>query len=159
MSVELDSDANGAIDISKGGTNGTTAEDARTNLDLLAKSGKSGGQTLIGGKNATDALTLQGTSATGTPTSPAIVVLVGDNGSIIAETTLNNGNKGIGTNAPNENAILDVTSTTKAFMPPRMTTTQKNAIAIPTAGMVVYDTDTNKLCIYTGAAWQTVTSS
>ena len=66
------------------------------------------------------------------------------------------GNVGIGT-TPNANAILDVTSTTKAFMPPRMTTTQKNAIASPTAGMLVYDSTLNKLCLYT-TAWQTVTS-
>jgi hypothetical protein len=68
------------------------------------------------------------------------------------------GNVGIGTNAPNANAILDVSSTTKAFMPPRMTTTQKNAIASPTAGMVVYDTTLNKLCVYT-TAWETITSA
>jgi hypothetical protein len=67
------------------------------------------------------------------------------------------GNVGIGTAAPNANALLDVTSTTKAFMPPRMTTTQKNAIASPTAGMMVYDSTLNKLSLYT-TAWETVTS-
>ncbi|MEA2066839.1 MAG: hypothetical protein U9O65_07110, partial [Thermotogota bacterium] len=69
-----------------------------------------------------------------------------------------NGNVGIGTASPNANAKLDVSSTTKAFMPPRMTTTQKNAISSPTAGMVVYDTTLNKLCVYT-TAWETITSS
>jgi hypothetical protein len=67
------------------------------------------------------------------------------------------GNVGIGTATPNANAILDVSSTTKAFMPPRMTTTQKNAIASPTAGMLVYDSTLNKLSVYT-TTWQTVTS-
>jgi hypothetical protein len=61
---------------------------------------------------------------------------------------------GLGTATPNANAILDVVSTTKAFLPPRMTTTQKNAIASPTAGMVVYDTTLNKLCTYT-TMWET----
>ena len=70
-----------------------------------------------------------------------------------------NGNVGIGTATPNANALLDITSTTKAFMPPRMTTTQKNAIASPTAGMVVYDSILNKLCIRTSAAWETITSA
>ncbi len=65
---------------------------------------------------------------------------------------------GIGTSSPNANAALDVTSTTKAFMPPRMTTTQKNAISSPTAGMVVYDTTLNKICTYNGSAWETNTS-
>ena len=68
-----------------------------------------------------------------------------------------NGNVGIGVTLPNANAILDVTSTTKAFMPPRMTTAQKTAIASPTAGMVVYDSTLAKLCIYT-TAWETITS-
>lgn len=67
------------------------------------------------------------------------------------------GNLGIGTSSPNANAILDVVSTTKAFMPPRMTTAQKTSIASPTAGMVVYDSTLNKLCIYT-TAWETITS-
>ena len=69
------------------------------------------------------------------------------------------GNVGIGTSSPNANAILDVSSTTQAFMPPRMTTTQKNAIASPTSGMVVYDSTLNKLSLYGASAWQTVTSA
>lgn len=68
-----------------------------------------------------------------------------------------NQNVGIGGTA-NTNAILDAQSTTKAFMPPRMTTTQKNNIASPTAGMVVYDSTLNKLCVRTSAAWETITS-
>lgn len=55
----------------------------------------------------------------------------------------------------NANAILDVQSTTKAFMPPRLTTTQKNAIASPTAGMVVYDSTLNAQSTYDGTVWQT----
>ena len=69
------------------------------------------------------------------------------------------GNVGIGTTTPNDNALLDITSTTKAFMPPRMTTTQKNAVASPTAGMVVYDSTLNKLAVYTGAGWEEITST
>jgi len=65
------------------------------------------------------------------------------------------GNVGIGVTSPNANAILDVTSTTKAFMPPRMTTAQKNSVATPTAGMVVYDTDMKGISFYNGTAWTT----
>ena len=65
------------------------------------------------------------------------------------------GNLGVGTSSPNANAILDVSSTTKAFMPPRMTTAQKNSVASPTAGMVVYDTDMASLSVYNGTAWTT----
>jgi hypothetical protein len=53
----------------------------------------------------------------------------------------------------NASAQLDVSSTTKGFLPPRMTTTQKNAIATPAAGLVLYDSTTNKLCCYNGSTW------
>jgi hypothetical protein len=54
-------------------------------------------------------------------------------------------------------AFVDIKSTTKGFLPPRMTTTQKNAIATPAAGLMVFDTTLNKLCVYT-TAWETITS-
>jgi hypothetical protein len=69
----------------------------------------------------------------------------------------NSGTIAIGTATPNASALLDVSSTTKGFLPPRMTTTQKNAITSPAAGLVVYDTTLNKLCVYT-TAWETITS-
>ena len=50
-------------------------------------------------------------------------------------------------------AILQADSTTKGFLPPRMTTTQKNAIATPASGLMVYDSTTNKLCCYNGSSW------
>lgn len=70
------------------------------------------------------------------------------------------GSVGIGASATiNTSAILQVTSTTQGFLPPRMTTAQKNAIATPTTGLVVYDSTINKLALYTGAGWETVTST
>jgi hypothetical protein len=50
-------------------------------------------------------------------------------------------------------AILELKATTKGFLPPKMTTTQKNAISSPASGLMVYDTDTNKLCCYNGTSW------
>jgi hypothetical protein len=67
------------------------------------------------------------------------------------------GNVGIGTTSPA--GILDITSTTAAFLPPRMTTTQRNAISSPAAGMVVYDTTLNNLCFYNGSSWRQVTNT
>ncbi len=72
-------------------------------------------------------------------------------------TVASGGNVGIGTATPS--AKLDVSSTTQGFLPPRMTTTQKNAISSPATGLVVYDTTLNKLCVYTGAGWETITSA
>jgi hypothetical protein len=67
------------------------------------------------------------------------------------------GNVGIGATA-NASAILDAQSTTKGVRMPNMTTTQKNAIASPAAGLMVFDTTLAKLCVYSGSAWQTITS-
>jgi hypothetical protein len=65
----------------------------------------------------------------------------------------------IGASTPNSSAMLDVTSTTKGILFPRMTTTQKNAISSPAAGLVIYDTTLGKLCVRTSSAWQTITSA
>ncbi len=51
-------------------------------------------------------------------------------------------NVGIGTTTPNTSAILDLTSTTRALLIPRMTATERGNIASPTAGMLVYQTNT-----------------
>jgi hypothetical protein len=70
-----------------------------------------------------------------------------------------NGPLSIGTGNPADaSAILDVQSTTKGVRMPNMTTTQKNAISSPAAGLMVFDTTLSKLCVYSGAAWQTITS-
>jgi len=59
----------------------------------------------------------------------------------------------IGTSSePAASAALDIVSTTKGVLFPRMTTTQKNAITA-VAGLVVYDSTTNKLCCYNGSTW------
>jgi len=58
---------------------------------------------------------------------------------------------------PSTKAILDLTSTTKGFLPPRMTTTERNAITSPPAGLTIYNTTTNKLNVYT-TAWEAGTS-
>ena len=55
---------------------------------------------------------------------------------------------GIGTSSPN--AALDVTSTTQGFLPPRMTTTQRDAISSPAVGLVIFNTTTNCLNFYAG---------
>jgi len=71
----------------------------------------------------------------------------------------NNGSIVIGGVNPDAgaSALFQMDSTTKGFLPPRMTTAQKTAIGTPDTGLVVYDTTLNKLCVYT-TAWETVTS-
>lgn len=64
-----------------------------------------------------------------------------------------------GATSVDSSAALQVDSTTKGFLPPRMTTTEKNAISTPATGLVVFDSTLAKLCVYTGSAWETVTSA
>jgi hypothetical protein len=59
----------------------------------------------------------------------------------------------INTTSVQASAILQADSTTKGFLPPRMTTTQKNAIATPATGLMVMDITTLKLCVYNGSSW------
>ena len=65
---------------------------------------------------------------------------------------------GIGTD-PVATALLQVSSTTKGFLPPVMTTAQKNAISTPAEGLIVYDVTLHKLCVRVAAAWETITSA
>ncbi len=69
------------------------------------------------------------------------------------------GNVGIGTTAPDVTSTLDLTSTSKGFLPPRMTTAQKNAIVTPATGLTIFDTTLNKLNVYNGTAWKNVGSA
>jgi len=52
-------------------------------------------------------------------------------------------------------AVVDGTNGVQV---PVVTTTQKNALTV-TAGYLVFDSTLGKLCVYTGSAWQTVTSA
>jgi hypothetical protein len=63
----------------------------------------------------------------------------------------------VGTNANTvASAILQADSTTKGFLPPRMTTTEKNAIATPATGLQIYDSTLNRPCFYDGTSWITL---
>ena len=59
---------------------------------------------------------------------------------------------GIGTATPSVSSALDITSTTKGFLPPRMTAAQRDAIASPAVGLVIFNTTTNCLNFY-GGLW------
>src|ERR1700704_3440581 len=60
----------------------------------------------------------------------------------------------IGSSAsPHNSAVLDLQSSTRGFLPPRMTRAQRNAIGTPAPGLVVFDTDVNQLFFFDGAQW------
>ena len=54
---------------------------------------------------------------------------------------------------PDPSAMLDVNSTSKGFLPPRMTTEQMNAIVTPAVGLIVYNVTVNSLFWFNGTTW------
>jgi hypothetical protein len=60
------------------------------------------------------------------------------------------------TGAIDASAITEIRSTTKGVLLPRMTTTQRNAIASPATGLEIYNTTTNRKEVYNGSYWQGV---
>jgi len=65
-------------------------------------------------------------------------------------------NVGIGTNSPHPTAQLDVNSTERGFLPPRMNFTQRNAIDSPAAGLMIWCSDcdsSGQLQFYNGNKW------
>ena len=59
----------------------------------------------------------------------------------------------IGSGTTQNSSMIQMNSTTQGFLPPRMTTTQKNAIASPATGLMVYDTTLNVITYYNGTTW------
>ena len=55
--------------------------------------------------------------------------------------------------APDPSAMLDLKSTEMGFLPPRMNTIQRNAIASPAEGLVIYNTDTKEIELFNGEIW------
>ncbi|GAB3826458.1 hypothetical protein [Hymenobacter jeollabukensis] len=63
----------------------------------------------------------------------------------------------VGTTTADAKAALDITSTTKGLLPPRLTLTQRNAMGTPTVGMLIIQTDnTPGLYQYTSTGWASV---
>jgi hypothetical protein len=76
---------------------------------------------------------------------------------------------GIGTNSPDASAVLDLSSTTKGLLMPRMTTLQQSDLVSPAVGLMVYNTTTNQIetnkgdglgsALWTGASTNGTTAS
>ncbi len=69
-------------------------------------------------------------------------LLIGDKNAILIAARILGYGKDYTINYAGREVVVDLTSTTKGFLPPRMTTTQKNAIASPATGLQVYDSTT-----------------
>lgn len=62
-------------------------------------------------------------------------------------------NVGIGTDTPDPSAKLEINSTGKGFLPPRMSTTDRQAIASPAEGLIIYNTSTDCINYYIAGSW------
>lgn len=80
----------------------------------------------------------------------------GDTGQVLTTvaTMTPKGNVGIGTETPATSAILDLTSTNKGFLPPRMTTVQRDALNPKPAGLMIYNTDLNCMQYWNTSQWK-----
>jgi len=65
---------------------------------------------------------------------------------------------GIGTTTPDASAMLDIQSTNSGILIPRMTATERDNIASPATGLMVYVTDDNTFWYFDGANWLNVNS-
>lgn len=65
---------------------------------------------------------------------------------------------GIGTVTPDESAILDISSTEKGFLLPRMNEIQRDAIYNPAIGLLIYLIEGTKQClqVYNGTNWENI---
>lgn len=66
---------------------------------------------------------------------------------------------GVGTTNPESSAILDINSTSQGVLVPRMTTAQRNAIASPAQGLLVFDTVESSFYYYDSSTWVEVGSA
>lgn len=136
-------------------TNGTGTA---SSLDIYGASDPTNTSSLRLRTSGTDASIRSDITGTGTYQPMTFYTGGSERVRIIGGTGSDVGNVGVGTTTPSASALLDVQSTTKGVRMPNMTTTQKNAISSPAAGLMVFDTTLAKLCVYSGAAWQTITS-
>lgn len=58
---------------------------------------------------------------------------------------------GIGTTSPNGKAILDIQSNSKGLLIPRMSTSDRNSIVTPPEGLIVFNTDSKRIEVYSSA--------
>jgi len=61
-------------------------------------------------------------------------------------------------NTPDASAILDIISTTKGLLIPRLNTTEQNAIGTPVNGLTIYNTDSSDYVVYKSSEWRIIGS-
>ncbi|MCP3906851.1 MAG: hypothetical protein GY712_02425, partial [Oceanicoccus sp.] len=127
------------------GDNAVTLVETAGTVNASAFVGDGSGLTGIAGDNlgnhtATQALNLNGNWLSGDGGSEGVFVA-------------NSGNVGVGTTSPASSAQFEVSSTSKGFLPPRMTETQRETISSPVAGLQIINSTTNRPNYFNGSNW------
>jgi len=125
--------------------NGTATTAVKLNGNTLSNNGtggfsidNSGNATLTGNSTVTGTSSVAGNSA------------VAGNGSVA-------GTLAVGSTTANAKAALDITSTTKGLLPPRLTLAQRDGMGVPPVGLLIIQTDnTPGLYQYTATGWSSV---
>ncbi len=79
-----------------------------------------------------------------------------DNGNLFY--TASTSQLSLGTTTPDASSLLELDSSSKGFLAPRMTQAQRDAIASPAAGLLIFNTDTDQYNFFNGTAWSLVGS-
>jgi uncharacterized protein (TIGR02145 family) len=126
-------------------------------------------QTIAGNKTISGITSVSNSTVSTDTSSGALVVTggtgiggnlnVGGNGNII-------GSLGIGTNSTNSSVVLDINSTTKGVLFPRLTLAQRNLIASPAKGLILLCTDCGstgsilgEVQMFNGLTWQNISGA
>jgi hypothetical protein len=165
-------DVNGTARVSSTTTIGTSAHPFGTNLLTLISDQGSSSFRIGGGSTVVCTSSISAVNLSANDFVQCVRVLVGSsarlNGGTLdwlsitnwAQSSLGSGNVsanlatfGTAYATINASAQVEIASTTRGFLPPRMTTTQRNAIASPAAGLIVYDTTLNLPHFFNGTIW------
>ena len=77
-----------------------------------------------------------------------------DGSSLVQGSIYDNGSVAIGTDNPQQSAALEVKSSNKGFLPPRLTTLQRDEISSPAKGLIIYNTEDDLFQGFNGAVWK-----
>jgi hypothetical protein len=141
IAINLATGVTGTLTVANGGTGATTltgyikgtGTSSMTASATIPVADITGTLSVANGGTGTTNSSLTGTSS--------ITITAGGINQNIAILPSGTGSVGIGTSSPNSLAILDASSTTKGFLPPRMTHAQKTAIVSPPQGLMIYCTN------------------
>jgi uncharacterized protein (TIGR02145 family) len=112
----------------------------------------------FGSTNSASYVFDDGSENTGLSSPGTKTVSVINNGAETARFT-SSGQMAVGTNNPATSAIVEVASSEKGILIPRMTTNERDSIGNPAEGLMIYNTTESKFNYYTDDNWKAVVST